>query len=968
MSVNIQQADKTLKKVADTTVVNKSTVTTALGYTPVTPEQLSTTKTELTNSINTTKTELNSSISTLRTDFENVDDNLKQQIYALEGSSFDGDYNKLKNTPILNDADGTATFADETGNIIARIDNNGFETTNLNLHGDIELADEKLEIIDETGNIVLRIDNNGIETKTTNELKKQLSDIDAQADNNTSNIEQIQKDLEVFDFGDEGGLTVTDEQGNIIAKFDVETDAEGNVTQTGLITTDVTFEYEEDKTKTLTALNAEVAANAAAIQKNIDDIGDNADAIATKAAINSPVLTGTPEAPTPATGAKETQIATVGYVTTAVSEVAQDIADLPFEFNDDGALTIADEGGNILAQFAVEEDAGGNVVQTGLRVTDVTIGEEGTEVSVTKKFNDTDAAIANKMNKASNVVKDNIALFTDDDNLQDSGKKIVTDIDDNNVPTGAAIKAYVTDYDTNTIQATYATKESLNTTVNDINQALNQKFDKSTVENIDFETGVEKENFIIADKNGYKVAEFDELGLTVTNVLINNSNHEGETVSFNLINTIENKVDKDTLNNYYTSTQVNVIKNDLNDAIATKAPIQNPVFTGTPKIGEEVIATQNYVNTQIADADHLKRVIVETLPTSDIDERAIYMVKAASTETSTQDIYDEYMYINNTWERLGSWQTDLADYAKKTDITDLQIFKTVKVGDINVEADSNADTLTLVAGDNVTITADAENDKITISSTNTGFTTIGVEGEGNAITNVTPKNKVLTFTKGETFATKAEHDGFINEFNNNFNLNLGEGSLEIVDDPEKTSSNTQNILARFDNEGLRTTAIKTTNITLSPEDMDIALIPNFSADLILGTGQSNKTAGIHFESSFENNKVLLKNIENPKDDSDAATKGYVDEAIAGSGSSGIYIQATEPENPKDGDLWVDTDDEDGDVLATVATSGSFNDLTDKPTYGIADITNLQTELNKFATQTWVQQQIEAIAIYDGSVS
>lgn len=35
MSVNIQQADKTLKKVADTTVVNKSTVIGALEYTPV---------------------------------------------------------------------------------------------------------------------------------------------------------------------------------------------------------------------------------------------------------------------------------------------------------------------------------------------------------------------------------------------------------------------------------------------------------------------------------------------------------------------------------------------------------------------------------------------------------------------------------------------------------------------------------------------------------------------------------------------------------------------------------------------------------------------------------------------------------------------------------------------------------------------------------------------------------------------
>jgi hypothetical protein len=39
-------------------------------------------------------------------------------------------------------------------------------------------------------------------------------------------------------------------------------------------------------------------------------------------------------------------------------------------------------------------------------------------------------------------------------------------------------------------------------------------------------------------------------------------------------------------------------------------------------------------------------------------------------------------------------------------------------------------------------------------------------------------------------------------------------------------------------------------------------------------------------------------------------------------------------------IWIDTDDEGGEVLAAVATSGSFNDLTNKPTYGIGDITNL----------------------------
>lgn len=103
----------------------------------------------------------------------------------------------------------------------------------------------------------------------------------------------------------------------------------------------------------------------------------------------------------------------------------------------------------------------------------------------------------------------------------------------------------------------------------------------------------------------------------------------------------------------------------------------------------------------------------------------------------------------------------------------------------------------------------------------------------------------------------------------------------------------------------------------------------------------------------------ITNITTPVNNNDAATKGYVDEAVAGSGSSGIYIQATEPENPKDGDLWVDTDDEEQTVLAAVATSGSFNDLINKPTYGIADITNLQSELNKKANDY-------SIELYNGT--
>ena len=48
-------------------------------------------------------------------------------------------------------------------------------------------------------------------------------------------------------------------------------------------------------------------------------------------------------------------------------------------------------------------------------------------------------------------------------------------------------------------------------------------------------------------------------------------------------------------------------------------------------------------------------------------------------------------------------------------------FSNVKVGDTTVAADTTTDTLTLVAGSNVTITPDATNDKITIAATDTTY-------------------------------------------------------------------------------------------------------------------------------------------------------------------------------------------------------------------------------------------------------
>lgn len=62
----------------------------------------------------------------------------------------------------------------------------------------------------------------------------------------------------------------------------------------------------------------------------------------------------------------------------------------------------------------------------------------------------------------------------------------------------------------------------------------------------------------------------------------------------------------------------------------------------------------------------MKKSIVATLPTENIDENTIYLVIKETQEEG--DIYDEYMYINNKWELIGNTNTDLSDYYTKSEI------------------------------------------------------------------------------------------------------------------------------------------------------------------------------------------------------------------------------------------------------------------------------------------------------------
>ena len=55
--------------------------------------------------------------------------------------------------------------------------------------------------------------------------------------------------------------------------------------------------------------------------------------------------------------------------------------------------------------------------------------------------------------------------------------------------------------------------------------------------------------------------------------------------------------------------------------------------------------------------------VVQTLPVQDIQTNVIYLVP--KTTAQTQNVYDEYIYVNNAWEKIGDTQIDLSEYARK---------------------------------------------------------------------------------------------------------------------------------------------------------------------------------------------------------------------------------------------------------------------------------------------------------------
>ena len=104
----------------------------------------------------------------------------------------------------------------------------------------------------------------------------------------------------------------------------------------------------------------------------------------------------------------------------------------------------------------------------------------------------------------------------------------------------------------------------------------------------------------------------------------------------------------DATNNQYTFSDDFMNKIHTLEAAAGEAITQ--LIVTEPPVNDFDVPNKKYVDDAIAQAGHLKRAIVQTLPdAANADPDTLYMILATA-----GDHYEEYMVINGNWDMVGS--------------------------------------------------------------------------------------------------------------------------------------------------------------------------------------------------------------------------------------------------------------------------------------------------------------------------
>lgn len=92
---------------------------------------------------------------------------------------------------------------------------------------------------------------------------------------------------------------------------------------------------------------------------------------------------------------------------------------------------------------------------------------------------------------------------------------------------------------------------------------------------------------------------------------------------------------------------------------------EKPAYTAAEVGATTSQDVSDMISTAIGNIHQFDIEVVQELPTTNIKDHTVYFVPKTG---ETNDVYDEYIRVNNGWEMIGNTQIDLSNYATKNEI------------------------------------------------------------------------------------------------------------------------------------------------------------------------------------------------------------------------------------------------------------------------------------------------------------
>ena len=199
---------------------------------------------------------------------------------------------------------------------------------------------------------------------------------------------------------------------------------------------------------------------------------------------------------------------------------------------------------------------------------------------------------------------------------------------------------------------------------------------------------------------------------------------------------------------------ISVIKDDvkaINDTIA------NDFYTKSE--------TVDVIRQEITNVNHLTRKTFNSIAEAEAfimleeyPENYIYMILSSTDFWGENNKYDEYLYINGSLEKVGSWDTDLSDYATKEDLGKVE----TKVNNLEALLNGKADKTEVETVSNKVNSLEAllnnKADKTEVEAVNSKVTSLS-DLVGNLNTKV---NNLESFMNSDYFVSKEDYETDMN--------------------------------------------------------------------------------------------------------------------------------------------------------------------------------------------------------------